>query len=286
MNRFYQNCIVKPGSRVRLADCDPDENFGFADREEGLRILAENNHRIARLQSDLYSENRQSLLIVLQAMDAGGKDGTINNVFYAMNPQGCRVQSFKTPTALEQAHDFLWRVHRVAPRTGEVVIFNRSYYEAVLVEKVHEFATKREIEFRYRAINNFEELLSFHRTRIVKFFLHISKDEQLRRFVRRLERPEKHWKISANDYAERGYWDDYIAAFEAAMSNCSTADAPWFIIPGNCKWLRNLAVSQIILDTLESMKITLPPPSVDLQETRRLAAIELARQNGEKPSGE
>ncbi len=285
MNRFYQNCIVKPDTRVCLADHDPDENFGFTDKEEGLRILAENNHRIARLQSDLYSENRQSLLIVLQALDAGGKDGTINNVFYAMNPQGCRVQSFKTPTALEQSHDFLWRVHRVAPHTGEVVIFNRSYYEAVLVERVHEIASKREIEFRYRAINNFEELLSFHRTRIVKFFLHISKEEQLRRFVKRLERPEKHWKISANDYPERQYWDDYISAFEAAMGKCSTAEAPWFIIPANCKWLRNLAVSQIILDTLESMKIQLPPPSVDLQETRRLAAIELARQREQKKSG-
>lgn len=279
MNRFYQKYIIKPGVKVKLSDFDPCDTLDFSDKEQGLALLAENNRKIARLQNELYSENKQSLLIVLQALDAGGKDGTINNVFAAMNPQGCRVQSFKTPTPLEKSHDFLWRVHNVAPHTGEVVIFNRSYYEAVLVEKVHRFVTPDEIEFRYKAINHFEELLSFHRTRIVKFYLHISKDEQLRRFVRRLEKPEKHWKISANDYPERQYWDDYIQAFEAALSKCSTATAPWFVVPANCKWYRNVVVSQIILQTLEDMKIKLPSPSVDLQETRRLAAIELARQN-------
>ncbi len=279
MNRFYQKYIIKPGVKVKLSDFDPCDTLDFSDKEQGLALLTENNRKIARLQNELYSENKQSLLIVLQALDAGGKDGTINNVFAAMNPQGCRVQSFKTPTPLEKSHDFLWRVHNVAPHTGEVVIFNRSYYEAVLVEKVHRFVTPDEIEFRYKAINHFEELLSFHRTRIVKFYLHISKDEQLRRFVRRLEKPEKHWKISANDYPERQYWDDYIQAFEAALSKCSTATAPWFVVPANCKWYRNVVVSQIILQTLEDMKIKLPSPSVDLQETRRLAAIELARQN-------
>ena len=219
---------------------------------------------------------------MLQALDAGGKDGTIDNVFSAMNPQGCRVQSFKPPTPLEQSHDFLWRVHTVAPRPGEVVIFNRSSYEAVLVEKVHAFASEREIEFRYKAINHFEELLNFHRTRIVKFYLHISCDEQLRRFVRRLKDPEKHWKISPNDYPERKFWKEYIAAYEAMLARCSTENSPWFVIPGNCKWFRNLAVSQIILDTLESMNIKLPEPSVNLRETRRLAAIELAHQRRER----
>ncbi len=284
MNRLYGKFIVPPGAGIKLSECDPHATPGFGpdDRERALKLLSENNRKIARLQSDLYSENSQSLLIVLQALDAGGKDGTINNVFSAMNPQGCRVQSFKTPTPLEQAHDFLWRVHPVVPRRGEVVIFNRSYYESVLVEKVHAIASPEEIEFRYRAINHFEELLSFHRTRIVKFYLHISKNEQLRRFVRRLKRPEKHWKISANDYPERKYWDEYISAFEAVLERCSTAAAPWFVIPGNCKWFRNLAVSQIILETLESMRIKLPEPSVDLQETRRLAAIELAHQRREK----
>jgi len=284
MNRFYEKFIVAPGARLKLNSIDPGETpgFGSGDREKALKLLNENNRRIARLQNELYSENAQSLLIVLQAMDAGGKDGTINNVFFAMNPQGCRVQSFKTPTPLEQAHDFLWRVHSVVPRTGEVVIFNRSYYESVLVEKVHALAPPEAIEYRYRAINQFEELLSFHKTRIVKFYLHISKDEQLRRFVRRLRSPEKHWKISSNDYPERKYWDDYIAAFETALSRCSTETAPWFVIPSNNKWFRNLAVSQIILQTLESMKIKLPEPSVDLKQTRNLAAIELANQRKEE----
>lgn len=284
MDSFYDRFMVRPGSKPKLAAIDPGATPGFGpgDREKELKLLNENNRRIARLQNELYSENAQSLLIVLQAMDAGGKDGTINNVFSAMNPQGCRVQSFKTPTPLEQSHDFLWRVHPVVPRTGEVVIFNRSYYESVLVEKVHGFAPPEEIEFRYRAINHFEELLSFHRTRIVKFYLHISKDEQLRRFVRRLKNPEKHWKISANDYPERKYWDDYMAAFEAALGRCSTAAAPWFVIPANDKTFRNLAVSQIILQTLESMKIRLPEPSVNLRQTRKLAAIELAQQRKEE----
>ena len=283
MDDLYEKFIVRPGSRLRLDDVDPNETPGLGsdDREKALRLLNENNRRIARLQNELYSENAQSLLIVLQAMDAGGKDGTINNVFSAMNPQGCRVQSFKTPTPLEQSHDFLWRVHNVVPRKGEVVIFNRSYYESVLVEKVHALAAPEEIEFRYRAINHFEELLSFHRTRIVKFYLHISKDEQLRRFVRRLKNPEKHWKISANDYPERKYWDDYIKAFEDALSRCSTEAAPWFVIPANNKTFRNLAVSRIILQTLESMNIRLPEPSVNLRQTRKLAAIELARQRKE-----
>ena len=283
MDDLYEKFIVRPGSRLRLDAVDPNETPGLGsdDREKALRMLNENNRKIARLQNELYSENAQSLLIVLQAMDAGGKDGTINNVFSAMNPQGCRVQSFKTPTPLEQSHDFLWRVHTVVPRKGEVVIFNRSYYESVLVEKVHALAAPEEIEFRYRAINHFEELLSFHRTRIVKFYLHISKDEQLRRFVRRLKNPEKHWKISANDYPERKYWDDYIKAFEDALSRCSTEAAPWFVIPANNKTFRNLAVSRIILQTLESMNIRLPEPSVNLRQTRKLAAIELARQRKE-----
>ena len=283
MKSLYDRFRVKPGEKVSLAQCDPDYTFNFnsGDREAALKLLNANNRRIAKLQSALYSENAQSLLIVLQALDAGGKDGTINNVFSAMNPQGCRVQSFKTPTILEQAHDFLWRVHPAVPRRGEVVIFNRSHYEAVLVEKVHKLASPEELEFRYRAINDFEALLGSCRTRIVKFYLHISFDEQLRRFVRRLKDPEKHWKISANDYPERKFWKEYIAAYETMLRKCSTESSPWFVIPGNCKWFRNLAVSQIILDTLESMNIKLPEPSVDLRETRRLAAIELSHQRRE-----
>ena len=284
MKTLYDKFRVKPGKKLSLATCDPDHTADFKpdDRDAALKLLKSNNRRIAQLQSALYSENAQSLLIVLQALDAGGKDGTIDNVFSAMNPQGCRVQSFKPPTPLEQSHDFLWRVHPVVPRRGEVVIFNRSHYEAVLVEKVHALASPEEMEFRYRAINDFETLLGSARTRIVKFYLHISFDEQLRRFVRRLKDPAKHWKISANDYPERKFWNDYIAAYETMLERCSTESSPWFVIPGNCKWFRNLAVSQIILDTLESMDIKLPEPSVNLRETRRLAAIELAHQRRER----
>ncbi len=282
MNRFYKEFIVKPGDTVDLSKMNPDRTLGFKDKEQIMQMLCINNQKIARLQNDLYSEGKQSLLIILQAPDAGGKDGTINNVFFAMNPLGCRVQSFKTPTAIEQSHDFLWRVHNVAPRKGEVVIFNRSYYEAVLIERVHKFVSLEELEYRYQAINTFEDLLCKNHTKIVKFMLQISKDEQLYRFVRRLKRPEKHWKISANDYHERQYWDGYMEAFNVALSKCSTANAPWFVIPANFKPFRNLAVSQIILETLESMKIKLPSPSVNLQETRRLAAIELSRQRKER----
>ena len=184
MNRFYEAFRIKPGSKVDLARRDPHMTFDFNDKHAALELLAKNNHQIARLQSDLYSEGKQSLLIVLQAPDAGGKDGTINNVFAAMNPQGCRVQSFKTPTSVEQSYDFLWRVHKVVPHRGEVVIFNRSYYEAVLIERVHKFAPPEELEYRYKAINQFEELLSHNKTKIVKFFLHIDKNEQLHRFMK------------------------------------------------------------------------------------------------------
>ncbi len=278
MKRFYDRYLVRQETKVSLKTYDPSETLDFKDKEAALGLMAENNHRIARLQNDLFSEGKQSLLIILQALDAAGKDGTINNVFSAMNPQGCRVQSFKSPTAIEAAHDFLWRSHVVAPRKGEVVIFNRSYYEAVLVERVHKFAEPKQLELRYEAINRFEELLTKHcATKIVKLFLHIDKDEQLRRFMRRLVRPEKHWKISSNDYQERQYWDDYIESFEVALSRCSTPEAPWFVVPANNKWYRNLVVSQIIREALESMQIKLPEPSVDLQETRRLAAIELSR---------
>ena len=270
MNRFYKKYIVPPDTRVSLAKYDPDDTLDFKDKEAGLELLAANNRRIARLQNDLYSEGKQSLLIVLQALDAGGKDGTINNVFAAMNPQGCRVQSFKTPTRIEQSHDFLWRVHAVAPQKGEIVIFNRSYYEAVLVERVHKFATPAELDRRYHEINRFEELLAGSGTKIVKFYLHIDKDEQLRRFVRRLKRPEKHWKISESDYREREFWDDYMDAFNDIFRYCSPEEAPWFIIPADDKKFRNLAVSEILIRTLEQMNPVIPPATVDLEKIREL----------------
>ena len=268
MNRFYSKFIVKPGEKAALSHRDPDEKLNFTDKAAALELLARNNHRIARLQSDLYSENKQSLLIVLQALDAGGKDGTINNVFAAMNPQGCRVQSFKTPTPLEQAHDFLWRVHPVTPRQGEVVIFNRSHYEDVLIQRVRNLVPESVWSERYELINDFEKLLVKSGTVIVKFFLHISPEEQLKRFGDRLEEPERQWKISSADYAERRLWPEYRKAFEEVFERCSTRRAPWYIIPADKKYFRNYAVSHILLETLREMKLELPPVSVDLEAVK------------------
>jgi PPK2 family polyphosphate:nucleotide phosphotransferase len=276
--------MVKPGSTVRLNKIDPDHTAGFKNKNEALEILAGNQKKLAELQYKLYAENKQSLLIVLQALDAGGKDGTINHVLAPMNPQGCRVHGFKAPAPEEQAHDFLWRIHLNAPKNGEVVIFNRSHYEDVLIARVHNLVPKKVWSQRYSFINDFEKLLACNNTRIIKLFLYISKDEQLKRFESRLDEPGKHWKISEGDYSERQYWDGYIAAFEDAMTKCSAKDAPWFIIPANQKWFRNLAVSQIVIETLESMKMKTPQPTVDISEIRKLIAVEKVKADEKKSS--
>lgn len=265
---------VEPGTRIKLDKIDPNDTGGFESKKAALKKIEQARHRLTELQYQLYAENRQSLLIVLQAMDAGGKDGTINHVLAPMNPQGCRVHGFKVPSVEERAHDFLWRIHKAAPKNGEVVIFNRSHYEDVLVARVHELVPKKVWSKRYEFINDLEKLLAAHHTRIVKFYLHISKEEQLERFEKRLERPEKHWKISDSDYAERQHWNDYQKAFEDALSKCSTRHAPWYVIPSNRKWFRNLAVSQILVETMTSMKPRLPEPTVDIEEIRKLALAE------------
>ena len=225
--------------------------------------------RIRALQYQLYAENKQSLLIVLQGLDAAGKDGTIKHVLGMMNPQGCTVTSFKQPTALEQRHDFLWRIHPHAPASGEVAVFNRSHYEDVLVTRVHKLYPKSQINLRYGQINQFESLLATqNNTRIIKFFLHISPEEQLARFAARLDDPAKNWKISTSDYTERQYWADYRDAYTLALEKTSTSLAPWYIIPANNKWYRNYAVASIVLETLEDMAPQLPKPSVDLGQIR------------------
>ena len=279
---YAKQFIVKPGENVKLSKVDPGFTDGFKGKKDALGAIAKHVKRIADLQYALYAENKQSLLICLQALDAGGKDGTIRHCFAAMNPQGCRVAAFKQPTEEERNHDFLWRVHRQAPRNGEVVIFNRSHYEDVLVVRVHKLAPKSIWSKRYAEINRFERLLSVHNTRIVKFFLHISPEEQLARFKRRLDLPEKHWKISDSDYKEREYWGDYIEAFEDALSKCSTAAAPWYVIPADKKWFRNLAVSEIVADTLESMKPKVPAPTVDIDQIRREYHEAVEEANGAK----
>ncbi len=279
---FREKFAVKPGSRVKLTKIDPDNTLDFENKKAALETIEKNKQKLSDLQYKLYSEGKQSLLIVLQALDAGGKDGTINHVLAPMNPQGCRVSGFKAPNPVELAHDFLWRIHHNAPKKGEVCIFNRSHYEDVLVARVHNLVPKSVWSKRYEFINDFEKLLAAHDTKIIKFFLHISKDEQLKRFERRLNLPEKHWKISDSDYKERQYWDEYTKAFEDALSKCSKDHAPWYVIPANKKWFRNLVVSEIVVETMESMKMKLPKPSVNLDDIRRLAESEQAKEDEEQ----
>lgn len=266
---YFQKFRVTPDTKVSLKDVDPDFKGGHGSHESAAKEIAHYQKRLRELQDLLCAERKHSLLICLQAPDSGGKDGTINHVLGAMNPQGCRVAAFKQPSAEELAHDFLWRAHIAAPARGEVVIFNRSHYEDVLVVRVHNLVPKATWSRRYDLINAFEKELTEHDTHILKFYLHISKKEQLKRFKERLEDPSKNWKISEADYKERGFWGGYVKAYEEALSRCSTAHAPWFIIPANHKWFRNLAIARIVVEHLESLKMKFPKPTVDLEHVRR-----------------
>lgn len=266
---YLQRFKVAPGSKVKLKKFDPSFKDGHEDPDSAAEEIEHYQKKLRELQDLLFAERRQSILICLQALDTGGKDGTINHVLGSMNPLGCRVASFKQPTPEEMAHDFLWRAHKVAPARGEVVIFNRSHYEDVLIVRVHKLAPGKVWSRRYKLINNFEKELAEHKTHILKFYLHISKDEQLQRFKERLDDPAKQWKISEEDYKEREYWEDYIDAYEDALSRCSTKHAPWFIIPANHKWFRNLAVARIVAEYLESLKMTYPAPTVDIERIHK-----------------
>lgn len=261
--------LVKPGSRVRLADVDASFHTAHTTEEDAQKTIKENREHISELQKKLYGEKKHSLLIVLQGIDAAGKDGVCWHVMSSMDPQGTYVKGFKQPTAEELHHDFLWRIHRYTPALGEVAVFNRSHYEDVLVTRVHNLVPKKIWSKRYDMINNFEEMLSAQNTTILKFFLYISPDEQLRRFEKRLDDPARQWKISESDYKERALWNDYIAAYEDMLKKCSTSYAPWYVIPSNHKWFRNLALSHIIKKTLEKMHLKLPEPSVDLKQIRK-----------------
>jgi PPK2 family polyphosphate:nucleotide phosphotransferase len=263
--------LVSPGRKFKLADIDPDFHGDHTSEEEAKQELDQANARLTAMQRLFYGDRSRALLIVLQGIDGAGKDGTCWHVISAMDPQGVKVQGFKQPTPNEQAHDFLWRVHPHAPAKGEVAVFNRSHYEDVLVVRVHKLVPKPVWQQRYDFINQWERLLHVaNDTTILKFFLYISKEEQLARFKERLDDPGRQWKISASDYSERDYWNDYIDAFEDALINCSKKHAPWYVIPSNHKWFRNLAVSTIIADTMEDMNLKLPKPTVDLAEIRRL----------------
>ena len=250
---------VEPGTEVRLADIDTAGKAGApGDKKATGEASKEQYDRLADLQERLYAEGERSLLVVLQALDAGGKDGTIKHVFRGLNPAGCRVVSFKVPSEEERAHDFLWRVHAHTPGKGEVVVFNRSHYEDVLIVRVHDLVPPDVWRPRYEFINDFEANLSAAGTRVVKLFLHISKEEQAKRFQARLDDPSKHWKFRTGDLAERARWDDYAAAFEEAITRTSTAQAPWYIVPADRKWYRNWAVGRILVETLDDMNPQYP----------------------------
>jgi len=265
---YRKKFIVEPGNKVRLDRIDPAFKGRHESHEQALPKIARNVERMDQLQYLLYADGDQSLLVVLQALDAGGKDGVVRHLFSGMNPQGTTSVGFKQPSKIEAAHDFLWRAHLRAPGRGEVVIFNRSHYEDVLVVRVHKLAPKTVWSKRYALINDFEKMLSANGTRILKFFLHISPEEQLARFKERLDDPARHWKISESDYSERELWPEYISAFEEALEKTSTRHAPWFIIPSDHKWFRNLAISQIVADTLDGMGLKLPPTQVNIEEIR------------------
>jgi PPK2 family polyphosphate:nucleotide phosphotransferase len=258
-----QALVVKPGSKVRLSRIDPDDTHGF-DKDDAKDRLKDGLDRLASLQDRIYAEGRHRILIVLQGIDAAGKDGTVRHVMNAFNPLGCTVTSFKVPTPVELAHDYLWRVHQRVPGSGEIAIFNRSHYEDVLVVRVHDLVPKGVWSKRYDQINAFEELLASTGTTVVKFFLWIDRDEQKERFQARLDDPDKRWKFRLGDLEERKLWNDYVAAFEDALSRCSTRAAPWYVIPANRKWFRNLAVADILGDILDGLDPRYPAPEEDL----------------------
>ena len=267
--KLCEKLMVKPGKKIKLDRLDPDGGR-IKSKKAAYAAMEKNLSRLGELQSVLYAENKRSVLIVLQGMDAGGKDGTIKHVMGPLNPQGCKVFSFKGPTDEELGHDFLWRIHKHTPRTGEIVIFNRSHYEDVLIARVRHLVDKKVWSKRYDQINDFEKLLTENNTHIFKFFLHISKDEQLKRLRERIDEPDKNWKINPKDFEERQYWADYVGAYEDALSRCSTSHAPWYVIPANKKWFRNYAVSQIITDALDALKMKYPKPDVDLSKLRKM----------------
>jgi PPK2 family polyphosphate:nucleotide phosphotransferase len=260
--------IIEPGTKVNLADYDPDNTGHYKGKVQADAKLDAHRKRLLELQELLYAEDKRALLVVLQGMDGAGKDGTIRHIFTGVNPQGCQVTSFKVPSEEESQHDFLWRVHKAAPRRGMIGIFNRSHYEEVLVVRVHQKLSPQALERRFDDINNFEHELADNHTHILKFFLHISKDEQKKRLQARLDHPRKYWKVSPGDIAERQYWDDYIKAYEDALSHCSTKYAPWYIVPANHKWYRNVAISEVLLDVMESFKMKYPKPKLDIKKIR------------------
>jgi len=265
--KIVKQCRIDKPEHFKLADHDPAESFGLSTNIEDVKpILAEDMVRMEELQQRLYADGRWSVLIVLQAMDAAGKDGVVKHVMSGVNPQGCEVHAFKAPTPEELAHDFLWRAAKVVPARGRIGIFNRSHYEDVLVARVHNLVPKSIWSERYDQINAFEKQLDENGVTILKFYLHISKEEQRRRFQARLDDPKKNWKLSAADFREREHWDEYMEAYEDALTNCSTKNAPWYVIPSDHKWFRNFAIGAIVNSALKRMKLRYPPATIDTSQ--------------------
>lgn len=263
MKHLASELLVAPHSKIKLSHFDPADTYGVV-KTDAADHLTKNLERLSVLQYMLYAEAKRSLLVVLQGIDAGGKDGTIRHVMSGLNPQGVDVTSFKVPEGAEKRHDYLWRIHQAVPEWGKIGIFNRSHYEDVLVVRVHGLVPKSVWSERYEQINNFESMLADSGVVIVKFLLYISKDEQAKRFRERIEDKTKNWKFSPADVKEREYWDQYIEAYEDMLNKCSKKHAPWYVIPANHKWFRNLAVSSIVCKTLEDMKLKFPKPTADL----------------------
>ena len=259
--------LIKPAQKVKLARIDPDDVQIFKGGKEAARAkVAKLNDELEALQDTLFAEHKHKVLIVLQAMDTGGKDGVIRTVFDGVNPAGVRVASFKVPTPVELDHDYLWRIHQQVPGKGELVIFNRSHYEDVLVVRVHNIVPPEVWGRRFDQINAFEKHLAEEGTTILKFFLHITKEEQKQRLQARLDDPNKHWKFNTGDLKERALWDNYMLAYEDVLSKTSTPWAPWYVIPANKKWYRDLAISTILVDALKNLKMSYPSPLEDLSK--------------------
>jgi PPK2 family polyphosphate:nucleotide phosphotransferase len=266
---------VEPGTPVSLDDADPSDTARDDDPEEAWAEITELQEHIAGLQERLYAEDERALLVVLQGIDAAGKDSSVKHTFRETNPQGCRVYAFKEPSTEELSHDFLWRYHQDTPPKGMIHVFNRSHYEDVLVVRVKELAPDEVWRARYESINDFERMLVREGTTIVKFFLHISREAQLDRFRERLEREDKHWKFSANDVREREHWDEYQQAYEDALNATSTPWAPWYVVPADHKWFRNLVVARVVSATLDAMDPRYPPPPADEVERARSLGLDV-----------
>jgi PPK2 family polyphosphate:nucleotide phosphotransferase len=258
--------LVKPGMKVKLSDWDPNDTSEFKGNKEQARMEVQKlAHRLEELQELLFAEHKHKILIVLQAMDTGGKDGAIRHVFETVNPQGTRVANFKEPSLEELDHDYLWRVHKQVPAKGELVIFNRSHYEEVLIVRVHKLVPPDIWKQRFDQINAFEQMLAENGTTILKFYLHIDKEEQKQRLQARLDDPDKHWKFHKGDLEERKLWDEYMQAYEDVLNKTSSAAAPWIIVPANHKWYRDLVISSVLVETLEGLKMKFPQPEEDLE---------------------